>query len=261
MISALSTAATGMEGQQAKIDVISNNLANVNTTGFKKSRIDFQDLLYQSNRIVGSATTMDTEIPTGVQIGQGVRTAGVSKIYTTGNLEKTDNQLDLAIEGTGFFQVMMPDGEIAYTRAGAFKLDGDGRVVTSDGHPLADGISVPEGTTEISVGQDGTVTAYTGVDRVGDQIGVIELVSFTNPAGLKSMGNNLHEETPSSGMPIVDMPGHNGLGILAQGYLESSNVNVMQEMVSMISAQRAYEVNSKVVKTSDEMLQITNQMS
>lgn len=261
MITALSTAATGMEAQQAKIDVISNNLANVNTTGFKKSRTDFQDLLYQNDRIVGSPATEDTEIPTGIQVGQGVRTAGVSKIYSEGDLEKTGNQLDMAIEGDGFFQVRLPDGEISYTRAGAFKLDGDGRIVTSDGHPLADDISVPEGTTDISVGSDGTVTAYTGESPEGEELGNIELVRFTNPAGLQSMGNNLHQETTSSGDPIIGMPGQNGLGTLSQGYLEDSNVSVMKEMVNMISAQRAYETNSNAVQSSDEMLQITNQMA
>lgn len=261
MLTALSTAATGMEAQQTKIDVISNNLANVNTTGFKKSRADFQDLLYQDSRIVGSKATQDTEIPTGTQVGHGVRTAGITKIYTTGDISKTGNDLDLAIEGPGFFQIRTQDGDVAYTRAGAFKLDGDGRVVTSDGKPLASEIIVPEGTEDISVGEGGTVTAYTGDDQEGEEIGTIELARFTNPAGLESLGSNLHQQTSSSGEPIIGLPGQNGMGQLSQGYLEDSNVSTMKEMVNMISAQRAYETNSKSVKAADQMLQTTNRMA
>jgi len=261
MITALNTAATGMEAQQTKIDVISNNLANVNTTGFKKSRADFQDLLYQDSRIVGSQATQNTQIPTGTQVGHGVRLAGVTKIYTNGDISKTGNELDLAIEGPGFFRIRMPDGETAYTRAGAFKLNGEGQIVTSDGHPLASEIAVPEGTTEISVGEDGTVTAFTGDSQQGQQIGNIELARFTNPAGLESLGSNLHQQTPSSGEALVGLPGQNGLGKLSQGYLEDSNVSVMKEMVSMISAQRAYETNSKAVQAADTMLQTTNRMA
>jgi flagellar basal-body rod protein FlgG len=250
-----------MEAQQTKISVISNNLANVNTTGFKKSRADFQDLLYQDSRIVGSKSTQDTRIPTGTQVGHGVRTAGVTKIYTTGDINKTGNELDLAIRGPGFFRIRMQDGDITYTRAGAFKLDGEGRVVTSDGKPLASELVVPEGTEEISVGEDGTVTAYTGDSDEGEEIGTIELARFINPAGLESLGSNLHDRTASSGEPIVGLPGQNGMGKLSQGFLEDSNVSTMKEMVNMISAQRAYETNSKAVQAADRMLQTTNRMA
>lgn len=262
MITALSTAATGMESQQTKVDVIANNLANVNTTGFKKSRAHFQDLLYQSRRTVGSAATQNTDVPTGIQIGHGARTAAVSKIYTPGDLKKTGNELDVAIEGPGFLQVRTPGDEIAYTRAGALKLDGEGRVVTSDGHPIEPEIVVPENATEVSIGKDGTVQAFLdGESKEGTELGVIELARFSNPAGLKSIGNNLHLETAASGEPIIDIPGQSGFGELSQGYLEDSNVSVMQEMVNMISAQRAYEINSKAVKTADEMLQMTNRIA
>lgn len=262
MITALSTSATGMEAQRTKIDVIANNLANVNTTGFKKSRVDFQDLLYQDTRMVGSSSTRETQIPTGIQIGHGVRTAGVSKIYTVGDIKQTGNQLDLAIEGPGFFQVRMSDGEIAYTRAGAFKTDGEGRLVTSDGNPLVPNIVIPEDTTKVAIGKDGTVQAFlNGETREGTELGIIELARFSNPAGLKSIGTNLHLESASSGQPIIGLAGEEGLGSISQGYIEDSNVSVMKEMVNMISAQRAYEINSKAVKTANEMLRTTNQMA
>ena len=262
MTTALSTAATGMEAQQTIVDVIANNLANVNTTGFKKSRVDFQDLLYQDARNVGSAVTQENDVPTGTQIGHGVRTAAVYKINTIGDINRTGNELDLAIEGDGFFQVTLPDGETAYTRAGALKKDGDGRVVTSDGYPLEPEIVIPENATDVVIGKDGTVQAYLeGEAATPSDLGTIELARFSNPAGLKSIGNNLHLETQSSGAPIVDLPGEDGLGALAQNFLEDSNVSTMQEMVNMISAQRAYEINSKAVKTADEMLQMTNQLA
>ncbi|MFP4258035.1 MAG: flagellar basal-body rod protein FlgG [Desulfovermiculus sp.] len=260
MITALSTAATGMEGQQTSIDTIANNLANVNTTGFKKSRVDFQDLLYQDARTVGSASTADNDVPTGLQVGRGVRTAGIYKVHTMGDIVQTGNELDMAIEGPGFFQVTRPDGEVAYTRAGAFKKDSEGRIVTSDGYPLEPEINVPEDATEISVGKDGTVMAFLDGETEGQEIGSIELVRFSNPAGLKSIGQNLHMETPTSGQPITGVPGEDGFGTLAQNYLEDSNVSVMREMVNMISAQRAYEMNSKAITTADEMLQATSRL-
>ena len=260
MISALSTAATGMEGQQTSIDVIANNLANVNTTGFKKSRIDFQDLLYQDARTVGSASTADNDVPTGVQVGRGVRTAGIYKVHTVGDITKTGNELDMAIEGPGFFQITMPDGEVAYTRAGAFKKDSEGRIVTSDGYPLEPELAIPENATQVSIGKDGTVMAFLDGETDGQELGTIDLVRFSNPAGLKSIGQNLHLETPTSGQPIVGTPGEEGFGTLAQNYLEDSNVSIMREMVNMISAQRAYEINSKAITTADEMLQATNRL-
>lgn len=262
MVTALYTAATGMEAQQTKVNVIANNLANVNTTGFKRSRADFQDLLYQNSRTVGSAATMNTEVPTGIQIGHGVRTAAVSKIYEVGDIKKTGRDLDVAIEGQGFLQVRMPNGDTAYTRAGALKKDSDGRLVTSDGRPIVPEIVIPENATDISIGKDGTVQVFLdGQAKNGNKIGNIELARFSNPAGLKSIGNNLQLETDSSGQPIIDIPGQSGLGTLAQGFLENSNVSVMKEMVNMISAQRAYEINSKAVKTADEILQMTNRLA
>lgn len=260
MITALSTAATGMNGQQTMIDVIANNLANVNTTGFKKSRVDFQDLLYQDARTVGSASTADNDVPTGVQIGHGVRTAGIYKVHTGGDIIMTGNALDLAIEGPGFFQVMLPDGEIAYTRAGAFKKDSQGRIVTSDGYPLEPELVIPENATQISIGKDGTVMAFLDGETNGQELGNVELVRFSNPAGLKSIGQNLHLETPTSGQPILGIPGEEGFGSLAQHYLEGSNVSVIDEMVNLISAQRAYEINSKAISTADEMLQATSRL-
>jgi flagellar basal-body rod protein FlgG len=251
-----------MEAQQTIVDVIANNLANVKTTGFKRSRVDFQDLMYQDARNVGSAVTEENDVPTGTQIGHGVRTAAVYKIYTTGDIVRTGNSLDMAIEGEGFFPIQLPNGETAYTRAGSFKKDGEGRLVTSDGYPLEPEIVVPENATSIIVGKDGIVQAY--LDGAADQatdLGSIELARFSNPAGLKSIGNNLHLETTSSGQAIVDEPGNEGLGTLAQNFLEESNVSTMQEMVNMISAQRAYEINSKAIKTADEMLQMTNRLA
>ncbi|MFO7718734.1 MAG: flagellar basal-body rod protein FlgG [Thermodesulfobacteriota bacterium] len=263
MPSALTTAATGMEAQQTIVDVIANNLANVNTTGFKKSRVDFQDLLYQDARNVGSAVTADNDVPTGTQVGSGVRTAAVYKIYTMGSIGAgARGELDVAIEGDGFFQISLPDGTTAYTRAGAFKKDGDGQIVTSDGYPLEPGMVVPENTTDISIGADGTVEAIIDGDTANpNELGTIELVRFSNPAGLKSIGNNLHKETTTSGAPIAGIPSEDGMGALRQKALEDSNVSTMQEMTNMISAQRAYEINSKAIKTTDEMLQMTNQLA
>ncbi len=260
MIKALWTAASGMEAQQLNMNVISNNLANVNTTGFKKSRADFQDLLYQTSRTAGSASSAETEVPTGIQVGLGTRTAAVQKIFTVGDMAQTGNELDVAIEGPGFFQVAMPSGETAYTRAGAFKKDGDGRLVTSDGYTIFPEVTIPANATRVAIGGDGTVSAYLDGQSTPTEIGTLELASFSNASGLNSIGRNLYLETPSSGAPVAGTPGEEGIGTLSQGFLEGSNVSVMEEMVAMIAGQRAYEINSKAIKTADEMLQMTNNL-
>lgn len=260
MIRAMWTAATGMEAQQLNMDVISNNLANVNTAGFKKSRPDFQDLLYQSIQLAGSAASANTENPTGIQVGLGTRTAAVQKIFTVGDLMQTGNELDVAIEGPGFFQVELPDGETGFTRSGAFKKDSSGRLVTSEGYPVLPEITIPENATRVSIGEDGTIEAYLDGAMTGSQIGTLELATFSNIAGLSSQGKNLYRETASSGDAIFAVPGETGLGTIAQGFLEGSNVSVMEEMVNMIAGQRAYEVNTKAVKAADEMLQMTNNL-
>ncbi len=256
MMRALWTASTGMVAQQANIDVISNNLANVNTTGFKKARSDFQDLIYQTVRQPGATTGPDTQLPTGIQVGHGVRQVATQKIYTPGNYLSTGNSLDVAIEGDGFFQITMPDGTLAYTRDGAFKKDSMGRMTTSEGYPLEPQITIPEGATEVSISADGRVTATIPNQTAQEDLGQIQLARFINPAGLESIGRNLLKETAASGAPVVSNPGTDGAGTLIQKYLEMSNVQVVEEMVNMIVAQRAYEMNSKAVTTSDEMLSI-----
>jgi len=260
MIRALWTAATGMQGQQTNIDVIANNLANVNTVGFKRSRSDFEDLIYQTQKEAGVNTTSNTVEPTGIQIGLGTQLADVSKNFMQGSLQETGNPLDLAIQGSGFFQITMPDGTIAYTRAGDFKLDNNGRIVTTDGYPLSPEITVPQDTTSISVGNDGTISVLEAGQTTPTQLGQIQLAFFANPAGLKAIGQNLFQQTVSSGTPTLGTPGINGLGTINQGYLEMSNVSVVQEMVDMIAAQRAYETNAKVIQTSDQMLQTANNL-
>lgn len=256
MMRALWTAGTGMVAQQANIDVISNNLANVNTTGFKKSRTDFQDLMYQTIRQAGATTGPDTQLPTGIQVGHGVRQVATQKIYTLGNFQSTGNQLDVAIEGDGFFQITMPDGTLNYTRDGAFKRDSAGRMVTSEGYVLEPQITIPEGTTEISISSDGRVTATIPNQTAGQDLGQIQLARFINPAGLESVGRNLLKETAASGAPVVSNPGSDGAGTLVQKYLEMSNVQVVEEMVNMIVAERAYEMNSKAITTCDSMLEV-----
>lgn len=258
MIKALWTAATGMGVQQLNMDVIANNLANVNTSGFKKSRADFQDLLYQNIKTAGSSASAGTENPTGIQVGLGARTAAVQKMFTVGDVQQTGNDLDLAIQGPGFLQVELPSGQTAYTRAGTLKKDGTGRLVTSAGNPIIPQIVIPENATRIASGSDGTVEAFLDGSGQGSQLGTIELATFSNPAGLSSLGGNLYEATASSGAAVTGIPGELGLGELVQGFLEGSNVNIMEEMVAMIAGQRAYEVNSKAIKTADEMLQMTN---
>jgi len=260
MIRALWTAATGMQAKQMDMDVIANNLANVNTTGFKKSRVDFQDLMYQVVRVTGTPTSADTQVPSGIEIGLGVRPGAVQKMFSQGNIYETSNPLDVVIEGDGFFQILTPDGTIAYTRDGSFKLDAQGRMVTSDGFPLEPPITIPEGAESVTIAQDGTVTVKMPGEMEPQEVGVIELARFINPAGLLSMGRNLYLATASSGEPQIGTPGLEGFGTLAQGFLETSNVQIVEEMVKMITAQRAYEINSKAITTADEMMSIANNL-
>ena len=258
MIRALWTSATGMQAQALNLDVISNNLANVNTSGFKKSRAEFQDLLYETIKPAGTSSSQDSQVPTGIQIGHGARPSTVLKIFTQGDMENTNNELDLAIEGDGFFKIIQPNGETAYTRDGAFKLDRDGRIVNSDGFALEPEITIPTDAVSIAVGMDGTVSVLQAGDSTPSEVGTIELARFVNPAGLVSTGRNLYLTSEASGDEMNGIPGEDGLGSLAQGFLEMSNVSVVDEMVSMITAQRAYETNSKSIQTADEMLQIAN---
>jgi flagellar basal-body rod protein FlgG len=247
-----------MEAQTLNIDVISNNLANVNTAGFKRSRADFQDLLYQTLRAPGSSSSTGTEVPTGIQLGQGVRPVAVQKLFLQGDYQQTQNELDMAIEGDGFFQVMQPNGEVSYTRSGAFKLDSQGRVVTSDGYTLDPELTVPIDATGVYIGTDGTVSVMQPGNTDASEIGTIQLARFPNPAGLQSIGRNLLLPTTASGAAVTGTGGEDGFGTIAQGFLEMSNVSVVEEMVNMIVAQRAYEINSKAIQTSDEMLQLAN---
>jgi flagellar basal-body rod protein FlgG len=258
MIRSLWTAASGMQAQTLNIDVIANNLANVTTAGFKKSRADFQDLLYETLRQAGASSSADTQVPTGIQLGHGTRPAAVQKMFQEGEFQQTKNELDLAIEGEGFFQILQPNAEVAYSRAGNFKLDNEGRIVTPDGFLLEPEITVPSDTVSIHVGIDGTVSVVQAGESVPTEIGSIQLARFVNPAGLASVGKNLYVKTAASGDEILGTAGEDGLGTVAQGYLEMSNVSVVDEMVNMITAQRAYETNSKVVQTADDMLQIAN---
>jgi flagellar basal-body rod protein FlgG len=258
MIRSLWTSATGMQAQALNLDVISNNLANVNTTGFKKSRAEFQDLLYENLRPAGTSSSQDTQVPTGIQLGHGTRPSTVLKIFSQGDMQNTKNELDLAIEGDGFFQIIMPNGETGFTRDGAFKLDSSGRVVNSDGFVLEPEITIPTDSVTISVGMDGTVSVLQAGESVPSEIGTIELARFVNPSGLVSIGKNLFITSEASGDEIVGTAGEDGLGTLAQGFLEMSNVSVVDEMVNMITAQRAYETSSKVIQAADDMLQIAS---
>jgi len=260
MLRSLFIAATGMEAQKLNIDVISNNLANVNTVGFKKSRADFQELIYQDLRTAGAVSAEGSQIPTGIQVGLGVKPVAVQKLFLQGDFVHTGNNLDLVIEGDGFFQITMPDGSLAYTRAGAFKLDSDGRIVNSDGYPLEPAITIPADASSITVGSDGKVTAVQAGSITPTEIGQIELARFINPGGLKAMGKNLFTPTGSSGEVTTGNPSTAGFGTVAQGYVEMSNVNIVEEMVNMIVSQRAYEINSKAVQASDEMLQVANNL-
>lgn len=255
---ALFIAATGMEAQRINIDVISNNLANVNTTGYKKSRADFQELMYQTIKPVGAVSAEGTEVPTGIQIGLGVKPAAVQKIFQQGDFVSTGNNLDMVIEGKGFFQITTPDGEIAYTRSGSFKLDSEGNIVTSDGYAMEPAITIPSNALEITLGSDGTVSVLQAGNTTPVEVGQIEIAQFINPGGLNAIGKNLFLPSGSSGEATTGNPGSEGLGTLNQGFIELSNVNVVEEMVNMIVSQRAYELNSKVIQSTDEMLALAN---
>jgi flagellar basal-body rod protein FlgG len=256
MLRAFSTAATGMMAQQMIVDTIANNLANMNTTGFKRSQVDFQDLMYVKLREAGAEAAAGVVAPTGLEIGSGVKAAGTTKVYTQGEQEKTDRSLDVSIQGEGFFQVTTPAGEIRYTRGGNFNINADGNLVTSNGDTL--GITIPAGTKSISIAADGTVsvTTSTGTSNVGS----LQLVRFMNPAGLSSQGDNLLSETAASGSPTAGTPGQDGLGTLQQGFLERSNVQMVTELVNLIKAQRAYEINSRAIRAGDDMLTTANQL-
>jgi flagellar basal-body rod protein FlgG len=260
MIRSLFIAATGLEAQKVNIDVIANNLANVNTVGYKKSRADFQEILYQDLRPVGAASAEGARVPSGIQVGLGVRPAAVQKVFDQGDFISTGNSLDLAIEGDGFFQILKPDGEIAYTRSGAFKLDSEGRIVNSDGYALEPPITIPENAVSITISSDGKVMVFQADDSEPVEVGQIELARFINPAGLKAIGKNLFVPTASSGEVTTAIPGSEGLGTIAQGFVEMSNVNIVEEMVNMILSQRAYEIVGKVIQASDDMLQMANSL-
>jgi len=249
-----------MQAQQINIDVIANNLANVSTVGFKKHRADFQELLYETIVPAGAPSAQGTEIPTGLQIGTGVRPIATQKIFTEGEFKRTDNELDMAIEGEGFFVVTRPNGETAYTRSGAFKLNSSGQVVTSEGFLLSPNITIPTTALKVTLGTDGTVSVINAGTTTPTQVGQITLARFPNPAGLSSLGKNLFAETVASGAATTGTPGLTGIGTLVQGFLENSNVSVVDELVHLIEAQRAYEINSKAIQTSDEMLQVVGNL-
>lgn len=259
MIRALFSAATGMQAQQMNLDVIANNIANVNTNGFKKSRVDFQDLLYQTLRPAG-VRSGGGEVPTGIQIGHGTRAAATQKIFAQGNMTQTDNPLDMTIDGDGFFKLARPDGTIAYTRAGSFKRDSKGEIVNSDGLVLQPALTIPPDAVNISISAEGVLSVTTQTSTTPTQVGTLELARFSNPAGLNAIGHNQFLETAASGTPTAAAPGVSGAGTISQGFLESSNVSVVEEMVNMITAQRAFEVTSKAIKTADDMLAMANNM-
>jgi flagellar basal-body rod protein FlgG len=257
MLRALSTAATGMNAQQTKLDVTANNIANVSTVGFKKSRAEFQDLMYQQSRAPGAATSNTSKAPVGLEVGLGVRTVDTQRMHSEGDLQQTGNPLDVAIQGAGFFPIKMPSGDLAYTRAGNFKTDQDGKLVNQDGYPIGSDITIPPDAQTVTIGSDGTVSATVPKQAAPVEVGKIQLATFVNPAGLSSIGNNLYQETSASGTAVTGAPGENGIGTMSQGTLELSNVKIVEEMVDLISGQRAYEVNTKVVHAADEMLQET----
>jgi flagellar basal-body rod protein FlgG len=260
MIRSLFIAKTGLDAQQTQLDVVSNNLANVGTAGFKKSRAVFEDLIYQTLRQPGAQSTQQTQLPTGLQVGTGVRPVASERIFTQGNLTQTGNQLDVAVSGQGFLQVTLPDGTTAYTRDGSLHQDAQGQLVTSSGYPLSPAITIPANAQTVTIGVDGTVSVTQQGQAAPTQVGSLQLASFINPSGLEARGENLYLETAASGTPTANTPGTNGLGSLKQGYVETSNVNVVEELVNMIQTQRAYEINSKAVETSDQMLQRLGQL-
>ncbi|MCW3062725.1 MAG: flgG [Capsulimonas sp.] len=258
MMRALYTSATGMMAQQMNMDVVANNLANVNTTGFKRSRADFEDLLYQEMRPAGSVVAQGATAPTGIEVGLGVKAGATVTMFEQGTFQNTGQSLDIAIEGDGFYKVLLPDGGSGYTRDGAFKRDNQGKVVNSDGMALQPEITIPDGATSVSIGKDGTVNAT--IAGVASPIGKITLTRFPNPAGLSHIGGNNFKASDASGTAVDGTPGQEGFGTIAQGMLEMSNVQIVQEMVNMITAQRAYETNSKSIQTADEMLSTANQL-
>lgn len=258
MSGALWVSKTGLEAQQNRLNVISNNLANVNTTGFKRDRAVFEDLLYQNVRQAGGQSSQATELPSGLSLGTGVRTVATQKMHTQGSLVQTQNPYDMAIQGQGFFQVLMPNGTMAYTRSGEFQMNKDGALVTSSGYQLQPNITIPEDATSVTIGRDGTVSVLQSGDAAPTQVGSIELADFTNPAGLQPRGENLYVQTAASGDPQTGTPDSGNFGALFQGSLETSNVNVVEELVNMIETQRAYEMNSKAISTADQMLQFAN---
>jgi len=260
MIRSLWISKTGLDAQQMQMDVISNNLANVSTSGFKKSRAVFEDLLYQNIRQAGSQSSQQSQLPSGLQLGTGVKPVATERIFTQGNLQQTSNDKDVAIQGQGFFQILLPDGTTAYTRDGSFQVDSQGQLVTASGFPVQPSITIPANAQSLSIGRDGVVSITTPNSTATTQIGQIQLATFINPAGLQAKGENLFVETTASGNPNTNVPGTNGAGLLSQGYVETSNVNVVEELVSMIQTQRAYEINSKAITTSDQMLQKLSQM-
>ena len=260
MMRSLWISKTGLDAQQTQMDVIANNQANVSTSGFKRSRAVFEDLIYQTIRQPGAQSSQQTQLPSGLQLGTGVRPVATERIFTQGNLQLTSNDKDAAIQGAGFFQVLLPDGSTAYTRDGSFQTDSQGQLVTSSGFPLQPAITIPANAQSLTIGRDGTVSVTTPGASAPTQVGAIQLATFINPAGLQSKGENLYVETSASGNANTNAPGANGAGLLTQGYVETSNVNVVEELVNMIQTQRAYEINSKAITTSDQMLQKLTQM-
>lgn len=254
MIRSLWIAKTGMEAQQMQLDNVSHNLANASTNGYKRQHAVFEDLMYQNLRQAGAATSEQSQLPTGLQVGLGVRTVATSRSFSQGNLQQTQNNLDIAIKGNGFFQIQMPDGTTGYTRDGSFKVDANGTMVTNNGYTLLPGVTLPITATSVTIAQDGTVSATVPGQVAPQNLGQLQLANFINPPGLESLGGNLYAETAASGVPTVGTPGTDALGTLQQGFVETSNVNVVEELVAMIATQRAYELNSKAISTSDQML-------
>jgi len=260
MIRSLWISKTGLDAQQTQMDVIANNLANVSTSGFKRSRAVFEDLLYQNIRQPGAQSSQQTQLPSGLQLGTGVRPVATERIFTQGNLQQTGNDKDVAVQGQGFFQVLLPDGTTAYTRDGSFQIDNQGQLVTASGFPIQPAITIPSNAQSLTIGRDGTVSVTLPGTAATTQIGALQLATFINPAGLQGKGENLYVETAASGAANTNTPGTNGAGLVSQGYIETSNVSVVEELVNMIQTQRAYEINSKAITTSDQMLQKLTQM-
>jgi flagellar basal-body rod protein FlgG len=260
MMRSLWISKTGMEAQQTQLDTISNNLANVSSNGYKKSHAVFEDLMYQNLRQAGANSTEQTTLPTGLQVGLGTRAVATARSFSQGNMQQTSNPLDLAVRGNGFFEIQMPDGTTGYTRDGAFQVDAQGQLVTNNGYLVGGGITIPAGAQSVTIGTDGTVSVSVSGQATPQTVGQVQLANFVNPAGLEPKGQNIFGETASSGTPTTGTPGQNGLGAIQQGFVETSNVNVVEELVAMIQTQRAYELNSKAIQTSDQMLQRLSQV-